>query len=132
MRLEGCDGRPRSARIRHSKWQRLRGSRADVSHVRDADEDLCRSDRGHCDPHGDFPHLNADLRDDAWIVSYEPAGIWLSALRLLPRAHPGEPQAAAASPRQTRWQRRQVAPLRGKDVFDTLILAAVPAPPKQL
>src|SRR5262249_21794614 len=64
LHLEGCDGRPRSARIRHSKRQRLPGSRADVSHVRDADEDRRRGGRRHRDPDGDFPHLNAELRDD--------------------------------------------------------------------
>lgn len=59
--------------------QRLRGSQADVSHVRDADEERRPGDRRHCDPDGDFPRLNAELRDNGRVVGCEPAGTTLSA-----------------------------------------------------
>ena len=46
--------------------------RADVSYVRHADENRRRGDRRRCDPDGDFPHLNAELRDDGRVVGCEP------------------------------------------------------------
>src|SRR5262249_4153068 len=105
------DGRPRSARIRHSNGQRLRGSRADVSHVRDADEERRRGARRHSDPDGDFPHLNAELRDDGR-VGRPVAGVRLSAraraggslkIAVAAESDAGEPQAAATPETIKRW-----------------------------